>query len=109
MFYYSERPNTLAHKKYEDDVSLEEKKRRLNEIIRLQNQLSYRHNEKDIGQTFKVLIEKESKKSVDDLAGRNSQNKMCVFPRKDAKIGQYVSVKIHSCTSATLIGEIVDK
>ncbi|MCH2022748.1 MAG: tRNA (N6-isopentenyl adenosine(37)-C2)-methylthiotransferase MiaB [Saprospiraceae bacterium] len=107
MFFYSERPNTLAHKKYEDDISLEIKKRRLNEIIRLQQQLSYQHNKKEVGKIHKVLIEKESKKSKNDLAGRTSQNKMVVFPREEAKIGTYVNVKINDFTTATLKGELV--
>lgn len=109
MFYYSERPGTLAHRKLEDDISLEVKKRRLNEIIRLQNQISFKHNQADIGKTFKVLIEGDSKKSADDFKGRNSQNKMMVFPKKDGlKPGDYVQVKVKDATSATLKGEIVD-
>jgi len=109
MFYYSERPNTLAQKKYEDDVPLDIKKRRLQEIIRLQNQISHEHNRKEVGKIFKVLIEKESKKSKDDFAGRNSQNKMCVFPRENAKVGTYVYVKITDFTSATLLGHMVSE
>jgi tRNA-2-methylthio-N6-dimethylallyladenosine synthase len=109
MFYYSERPNTLAHKKYEDDIPLADKKRRLNEIIRLQNQISHEHNRACVGKTYKVLIEKESKKSADDLAGRTTHNKMCVFPREDAQIGTYVYVKIDDFTSATLKGHLVSE
>lgn len=109
MFYYSERPNTLAHKKYEDDVPLDIKKRRLSEIIRLQNQLSFEHNKKEVGRYHKILIEKVSKKSDQDLAGRTSQNKMVVFPREDAQIGTYAYVKIHDFTSATLKGELVSE
>jgi tRNA-2-methylthio-N6-dimethylallyladenosine synthase len=82
MFYYSERPGTLAARKYEDDVPEEVKKRRLQEVIRLQTQVSYRHNLADVGKTFKVLIEGDSKKSADDFKGRNSQNKMVIFPKK---------------------------
>ncbi|KAA3631772.1 MAG: tRNA (N6-isopentenyl adenosine(37)-C2)-methylthiotransferase MiaB [Bacteroidetes bacterium] len=109
MFYYSERPGTLAHRKLEDDISLEVKKRRLNEIIRLQNQISFKHNQADIGKTFKVLIEGDSKKSADDFKGRNSQNKMMVFPKKNGlKPGDYVQVKVKDATSATLKGEIVE-
>ncbi|AFC25226.1 tRNA (N6-isopentenyl adenosine(37)-C2)-methylthiotransferase MiaB [Saprospira grandis] len=107
MFFYSERPGTLAARKYEDDVPLEVKKRRLQEIIRLQNQISFAHNKKDIGKTFKVLIEKVSKRSEDDFAGRNSQNKMIVFPRENTEIGQYVYVKVTDCTQATLRGHLV--
>lgn len=109
MFFYSERPNTLAHKKYEDDIPLDVKKRRLNEIIRLQNQMSFEHNRKEVGKYHKILIEKVSKKSDEELAGRTSQNKMVVFPRKDAVIGTYVYVKIHDFTSATLKGTLVEE
>lgn len=109
MFYYSERPNTLAHKKYEDDVPLDIKKRRLSEIIRLQNQLSFEHNRKEVGRYHKILIEKVSKKSDQDLAGRTSQNKMVVFPREEAQIGTYAYVKIHDFTSATLKGTLVSE
>lgn len=110
MFYYSERPGTLAAKKYEDDIPLEVKKRRLQEIISLQNKISLAHNKADIGKTFKVLIEGTSKKSIHDLKGRNSQNKMVVFPKMETyKPGDYVWVKVNEATSATLIGEIVQK
>lgn len=109
MFFYSERPNTLAHKKYEDDVPLDVKKRRLNEIIRLQNQISFEHNRREVGRYHKILIEKVSKKSEDDLAGRTSQNKMVVFPREGAQIGTYAYVKIHDFTSATLKGTLVSE
>jgi tRNA-2-methylthio-N6-dimethylallyladenosine synthase len=107
MFFYSERPGTLAARKFEDDIPEEIKKRRLEEVIRLQNQLSYQHNLRDIGKTFKVLVEKVSKRSQEELAGRNSQNKMIVFPKGDAKIGDYVFVKVIDCTQATLKGELV--
>lgn len=109
MFFYSERPGTLAARKYEDDIPEEVKKRRLNEIIRLQNQISFAHNQKDIGKTFKVLIEGDSKKSPTDFKGRNSQNKMIVFQkREDLKAGDYCWVKVNAATSATLIGELTD-
>ena len=108
MFYYSERPGTLAARKYEDDIPLEVKKRRLNEVIRLQNQISFKHNQADIGKTFKVLIEGDSKKSDQDFKGRNSQNKMLVFPKKEGlKVGDYCEVKVLDATSATLKGELV--
>jgi tRNA-2-methylthio-N6-dimethylallyladenosine synthase len=107
MFFYSERPGTLAARKFEDDIPEELKKRRLEEVIRLQNQLSYQHNLRDIGKTFKVLVEKVSKRSQEELAGRNSQNKMIVFPKGDTKIGDYVYVKVTDCTQATLRGELV--
>lgn len=108
MFVYSERPGTLAARKLKDDVPEEIKKRRLQEIVRLQNQVSYRHNQADVGKTFKVLIEGLSKKSDNDFKGRNSQNKMIVFPKKaGVKPGDYVYVKVESATSATLRGHIV--
>lgn len=107
MFFYSERPGTAAEKKFEDDVPLDVKKRRLAEVIELQQQQSLRSNEQDVGKTFKVLIEGTSKKSDAELFGRNSQNKVIVFPRKDFEKGQYVNVKVNSCTSATLLGEVV--
>lgn len=110
MFFYSERPGTLAARKYEDDIPLDVKKKRLQEIVALQTDMSRKHNEKDIGKTFRVLIEGTSKKSDQDWKGRNSQNKMIVFPRKgDHKPGEYVYVKVNSVTSATLIGEEVDQ
>jgi len=108
MFSYSERPGTLAARKYADDVPEEVKKRRLSEIIRLQAHVALQHNKRDIGQTYKVLIERDSKKSADDFCGRNSQNKMCVFPKKEGlKPGDYVTVNIHDVSSATLLGRIV--
>jgi tRNA-2-methylthio-N6-dimethylallyladenosine synthase len=108
MFFYSERPGTLAARKYEDDVPLEVKKRRLTEVIRLQNKISHDLNAKDVGKVFEVLIEGDSKKSELDFKGRNSQNKQCVFPKKEGlKPGEYCNVKILASTSATLMGEIV--
>jgi len=107
MFKYSERPDTTAAKKYEDDVPEKVKSRRLTEIIELQRSLSHESNLRDIGKTFEVLVEGTSKKSEEQLFGRNSQNKVAVFPKKNYKIGDYVSVKIESCTTATLIGESV--
>ena len=110
MFYYSERPGTLAARKYKDDIPLEIKKKRLQEIIRLQNQISFKHNQRDIGKTFKVLIERDSKRSDQDFCGRNSQNKMIVFPKKDGlKPGDYTWVKVYDNTSATLKGNIVEE
>ena len=109
MFFYSERPGTLAARKFEDDISIATKKKRLQEIIRLQNQISYQHNQRDIGKTFKVLIERDSTKSDQDFCGRNSQNKMIVFPKKSGlKPGDYVWVKVHDATSATLMGRLTD-
>jgi tRNA-2-methylthio-N6-dimethylallyladenosine synthase len=108
MFFYSERPGTLAARKYPDDIPLEVKKRRLNEIVRLQNQVSLRHNKAEIGKTFKVLIEGDSKKSDQEFKGRNSQNKMVVFPKTEGfKPGDYVWVTVREATSATLKGEMV--
>ncbi|MCP4440443.1 MAG: tRNA (N6-isopentenyl adenosine(37)-C2)-methylthiotransferase MiaB [Aureispira sp.] len=109
MFFYSERPGTLAARKYEDDIPLEIKKRRLQEVIRLQNQISFEINRKDQGRIFKVLVEKESKKSADDLCGRNSQNKMIIFPREDVQVGTYVYVKVQEFTQATLKGVLVSE
>ncbi|HMX41772.1 MAG TPA: MiaB/RimO family radical SAM methylthiotransferase, partial [Saprospiraceae bacterium] len=109
MFFYSERPGTLAARKYADDVPEETKKRRLNEVIRLQNAISLRHNQADIGKTFRVLIEGDSRKSDRDFCGRNSQNKMLVFPKKEGfKPGDYTLVRVREATSATLLGEMVE-
>ncbi len=105
MFNYSERSNTIAAKKYQDDIPYEEKTRRLNEIIDLQRELSHNSNRKDIGKEFEILVEGYSKRSNDKLFGRNSQNKVVVFDKQDSKIGEYVKVRISDCTSATLIGE----
>jgi len=107
MFKYSERPDTLAAKKYKDDVPEEVKSRRLAEIIDLQRKLSHQSNKKDLGLTFEVLVEGFSKKSDEQLSGRNSQNKMVVFPKENYKKGDYVHVKIERCTAATLIGEAI--
>ena len=108
MFYYSERPGTLAAKKYADDVDIETKTRRLNEIIALQGQCSLRSYTADIGKTFRVLVEGPSKKSPDELCGRASNNKMCVFPDRKHKAGDYVDVRVLSCSSATLICELAE-
>ena len=103
MFYYSERPGTIAARHYPDDVDIETKTRRLNEIIALQNRKSLESYRKDIGKTFKVLVEGPSKKNPSDLCGRASNNKMCVWPDTEHKAGDYVEVKVLDCTSATLI------
>ena len=103
MFAYSERPGTLASKKYPDDIPYEEKTRRLNEIIALQGRMSLKSNEKEIGKYMKVLVEGPSKKNPDELCGRASSNKMCVFPSRGEKPGDYCTVKVESVTSATLI------
>lgn len=111
MFFYSERPGTLAARRYKDDVPEEVKKRRLQEIVQLQNRLSLESNQHDLGKTFKVLIEGESKRSELDWMGRNTQNKVIVFPKKHYghKKGDYVLVKVNSCTQATLLGDIVEE
>jgi len=108
MFIYSERPGTLAQKRYADDVPGETKKRRLIEIVALQNRLSLESNKKDIGKLFNVLIEGDSKKREADWMGRNTQNKVIVFPKRDESLkkGDYVMVKVNDCTQATLMGEI---
>jgi tRNA-2-methylthio-N6-dimethylallyladenosine synthase len=107
MFYYSERPGTMAARKYTDDIPEETKKRRLSEIIALQSKLSFESNLKDIGKTYKVLIEKDSRKSDADWCGRSSQNKVIVFPKGNYKRGEYVNVFIESVTQGTLIGIVV--
>lgn len=107
MFKYSERPNTLAQRKYEDDVPEEVKQRRLSEIIALQQEHSFEQLKKDIGKTYRVLVEGVSKKSDQELYGRNTHNSVVVFPRKNYQAGDYVDVKIQDCTSATLLGEAV--
>jgi tRNA-2-methylthio-N6-dimethylallyladenosine synthase len=107
MFIYSERPGTLAAKRYEDDVPEAIKKRRLAEIVALQNQLSLQSNKRDLGKVYQVLIEGNSKRSEDQWMGRNSQNKVVVFGKTVAKSlqpGDYVNVKITDCTQATLLG-----
>lgn len=109
MFFYSERPGTYAERKFEDDVPLEVKKRRLSEIIALQNRISREWSHSRIGQTYPVLIEGNSKRSTDDYCGRNDYNQMVVFPKNGTAFtpGTYVNVKINEATSATLKGEIV--
>ena len=109
MFFYSERPGTLAQRRYADDVPEAVKKRRLQEIVDVQNRLSLESNKKDIGKTFKVLIEGDSKRNALEWKGRNSQNKVIVFPKEgfDAKPGDYVWVQVQDCTQATLLGVAV--
>ena len=108
MFKYSERPGTYAARHYEDDVPEEEKIRRLNEIIALQNELSLESNKRDIGKTFEVLVEGFSKRSREQLCGRTQQNKMIVFPKGNAKAGDFVMVRVIEASSATLIGELAE-
>ena len=108
MFAYSERPGTLASRKYPDDIPYETKTARLNEIIALQGRMSLKSNEKEIGKVLKVLVEGPSKKNPDELCGRAGSNKMCVFPSRGEKAGDYCHVKVESVTSATLICKRID-
>ena len=108
MFAYSERPGTLASRKYPDDIPYETKTARLNEIIALQGRMSLKSNEKEIGKVQKVLVEGPSKKNPDELCGRASSNKMCVFPSRGEKAGDYCYVQVESVTSATLICKRID-
>lgn len=107
MFAYSERPGTLAARKMNDDVPEEVKKRRLQEVVDLQQRIAMERTKRFVGQTVEVLIEKTSKRSEDHWSGRNSQNTTVVFPKGDYKVGDFVNVHIIDCTSATLIGEAV--
>jgi len=107
MYSYSERPGTLAGRKMEDDVPEETKARRLQEIVDLQREHSAIRTQEFVGQTVEVLIEKASKRSQNDWSGRNSQSIVVVFPKENYKVGDFVNVKITSCTSGTLIGEAV--
>ena len=107
MFMYSERPGTPAAKKLKDNVPQDVKKRRLQEVVTLQQQHSLYRTQQYVGQTVEVLIEKESKKSKKHWSGRNQQNTVVVFPKEDYKVGDFVNVKIQDCTSATLIGKAV--
>ena len=104
MFMYSERPNTLAERKYKDDVPEEIKYKRLQDIIALQKEHSHQNNKKAIGKVHKVLVEGVSKKSTEHLYGRNTQNTVVVFPKENFKPGDYVNVLVTECTSATLLG-----
>ncbi len=108
MFAYSERPNTPAAKKLKDDISEETKKSRLAEIIELQHILSYERNKLDVGKVCKVLLEGHSKRSTEQLSGRNSQNKVVVIAKGNNKKGEYVNVLIEDCSQATLLGRVVD-
>ena len=108
MFAYSERPGILASRKYPDDIPYEVKTERLNEIIALQGRMSLKSNEKEIGRRLKVLVEGASKKNAEELCGRASSNKMCVFPSRGEKAGDYCEVEVVSVTSATLICKRID-
>lgn len=109
MFKYSERPGTIAAKRMPDNVSEETKIRRLNEIIALQNEISNKSNQDDIGKTYEVLVEGFSKRSNEQLFGRTSQNKVVIFPREGRRIGEFIKVRILSASSATLIGEVSEQ
>ncbi|HMK05739.1 MAG TPA: radical SAM protein [Ferruginibacter sp.] len=104
LYFYSERPGTLAARRFEDDVPLDIKKRRLQELVDLYRIHSLRAMQKEVGKTFKVLVEGTSKKSEDELFGRTDQNKVVVFPKGNLKKGDYVDVHITSCTAGTLLG-----
>lgn len=108
MFAYSERPGTLASRKYPDDIPYELKTQRLNEIIALQGRMSLKSNEKEVGRILKVLVEGPSKKNQEELCGRASSNKMCVFPSRGEKAGDYCEVEVVSVTSATLLCKRLD-
>jgi tRNA-2-methylthio-N6-dimethylallyladenosine synthase len=111
MFIYSERPGTLAAKRYLDDIPHDVKQRRLEEIVALQNELSLKSNQRDVGKNFKVLIEGNSKRSEEHWMGRNSQNKVIVFPKQAGTAlnpGDYTMVHVHDCTQATLLGTLID-
>jgi tRNA-2-methylthio-N6-dimethylallyladenosine synthase len=108
MFFYSERPGTLAAKKFTDDIPEEIKKKRLEEIIQKQSHLSMERNKKDVGKVFKVLIEGTSRRSAEFLQGRNTANKVIIFPKENKTKGEYVHVLVESCSTATLFGKIVE-
>ena len=108
MFMYSERPDTYAARKFEDDVPPEVKKRRLSEIIAQQTEISLENNRREVGRTHEVLVEGPSKRSTDRYCGRSDSNKVIVFDRGSARPGQYVRVRVTDCTSATLLGEMVE-
>ena len=106
MFAYSERPGTLAARHYPDDVPQDVKVRRLNEIIALQNEMSLERYRAQVGRTLEVLVEGPSKRDPGQLCGRASNNMMCVFPAGTFRSGDYATVKVTACTSATLICEL---
>jgi len=108
MYFYSERPGTLAERRYTDDIPETVKKRRLQEMIDLHRGHSLQSMQNDVGKTFKVLIEGISKKSENDLFGRSDHNKVVVFPKGNYKKGDYVYVKVESCTAGTLIGKAIN-
>jgi tRNA-2-methylthio-N6-dimethylallyladenosine synthase len=107
MFKYSERPNTMAQRKFKDDVPEDVKNRRLREIINLQQENSLKRMKTYVGKTHRILVEGTSKKSTEELFGRTTQNAVVVFPKENYKPGDYVDVFVEDCTSATLIGKAV--
>jgi len=107
LYFYSERPGTLAARRFEDDVPEPVKKRRLQELIDLHRIHSLQSMQRDVGRTFSVLIEGTSKKNKDEWFGRNDQNKVVVFPKGNYQKGDYINVRVHSCTAGTLLGEPV--
>ena len=107
MFYYSERPGTMAERKMEDDIPLETKKRRLQEVIDLQRELSRDNLKNYLGKTVEVLVEKTSKKNKNEWSGRNDQNIVTIFPKENYKIGDFVQVIIEECTTGTLMGKAI--
>jgi tRNA-2-methylthio-N6-dimethylallyladenosine synthase len=110
MYFYSERPNTFAERKMEDDIPMEVKKRRLNDVIEMQHKHSFQRNKAYVGKTEEILIEGDSKKSAKDWKGRNDQNAVVVFPKQgNEKKGDFVKVLIKECTTATLLGEIISE
>jgi tRNA-2-methylthio-N6-dimethylallyladenosine synthase len=108
MFKYSERPKTLAERRFDDDVPEDVKGRRLIEIIDKQNAHSLTANQQDIGKIYKILVEGPSRRSAEQYCGRNGRNSMVIFDRNGVEKGQYVMVKITDCTSATLLGEYIE-
>jgi len=104
MYFYSERPGTLAARRFEDDIPLDVKKRRLAEMVALHRIHSHESMKKDVGKTFRVLVEGVSKKNENEFFGRNDQNKVIVFPKENHRKGNYIHVKVNSCTAGTLLG-----
>jgi len=107
LYFYSERPGTLAARRFEDDVPLPVKKRRLQELVDLYRNHSLISMQKDVGKTYKVLVEGVSKKDADYLYGRNEQNKVIVFPKENHQKSDYVMVHVHDCTAGTLLGNVI--